>query len=584
MDDSFGVEIEIETTESTTEIIAQTTETTAENLASRKRKYLQKKDNGNNIFKKTLWPTASPDAKIQALLAHKTKISDHAVLSTAYFVPLALLNQLNIRAQLYDVLTVRPKSKKFQGKETAVPWPLWHDRTAWVAIPRRLGVLLFGVPKQSKTHPGVPITFPLPILPLLTAVTCVACNGIDQETAVTTLETYLKATAVTQGFAACLYCIAPGFGKTASAAHLIQRLGRKALFIVPNVPFIDQVKEEMHKVLGPTVRVGTLATSDPKKWDLKDKDIVIAMAKSIALISYDLTEFGTVIVDECHELCTASYSQMFYRFGAHYVIGLTATPERADHCGAYLEWLVGPVLWNQQRDVSKLRWGGVIVTVYDVSYTFPIKETLLKSGEPYAEGMIRQIIQKQVRNDFMLEHVIMQRYREGRRILILGTRILHMEMLFEILSRQLGLSVGIIVGMHSDGSTLTTADRKEAQTKQILIASVAIVSKALNIPALDTAIILSGGTYVNPTHLTQLQGRITRDHATKKQPEFVLVRDCYNASTYPADGIFAGMVDAACKTLFTLSPGGFKFRTQKILLQEGTKNIQAQPMEDFSME
>lgn len=572
MDESFGIALEISGDESLeTELLP----------LSKKRKRVPRTE--STIFKKTLWPQDCSNKHFQTLQHYRATIATQAIVTTAYFIPTALLHQLKLLPTLTDALTAQPKSKKFQQKETRHPWPLVHDRTPWTVIPRPIGVTLFGLPRQVRIHAGLPISLPAPVLPLLTAETAVVCNGIDQTTAVAAIETYLKETAATQGFAGCLFCISPGYGKTCCAAHLIQRLGRKALFIVPNVPFIDQVREEMIKVLGPTVRVGVLATSDTKKWDVRDKDIVIAMGKSVANIAYDLSDFGTVVVDECHEMCTANYAQMFYRFGAQYVLGLTATPERADHCGAYLEWLVGPVIWYEQRDITKLRWGGVIVTIYDVRYEFPIKEILLKSKDPFWEGMTRQLIHKDVRIRFMINHVIVPRFQQGRRLLILGTRIEAMEELHATLTLKYQLAAGILVGTHSNGRIPSATERKEAQKQPILIASIAIVCKALNIPALDTIIVLSGGSYVNETFWTQLQGRITRDHATKQDPEIVLIRDCYKASIHPADGVFAQCVDAACKTLFKQSPTGFKFRSQQIFLHEGTKSIQAQTMEEFTM-
>jgi superfamily II DNA or RNA helicase len=509
------------------------------------------------IFKKPIWS----DPKVTMLRKHGQAIVPHALLTTAYFVPIKLLQQLGIRVALIDVLTARPKSKKFQGRETRVPWPMFHERGEYLAIPRYFGCEVFGTPVQSRIHDGLAVQL-APTTPLMTAETCKERNGIDQQTAVNAIEAFLTTKAAKYGFGSGMFCVPPGFGKTCCAAHIIQRLGRKALFVVPNEPFLLQVALEMKKFLGDTVSVGTLRSSVERNWDIKDKDIVIAMANSVSNIGYDLSEFGTVIVDECHETATAMYSQMFYRFGAKYVLGLTATPERAaDHCGAYLEWLCGPIIWHQTRNVSELRWGGVNVTVYDVKYkNHPIREVLMKSGEPYTEAMTRQIINHHSRNEFLYHTVLLPRLRVGRRILVLGTRIEHMELLHHELQQRFGVDAGIIVGMHSDGRKPNSNDRTLAQQKPILIASVAIVSKALNIPELDTMLVLSGGSYVNDTFWQQAVGRITRDHAKKQSPELILMRDRY-ASKMGGHGVFATCVDAACRTLRTRSPDGFFFET-----------------------
>lgn len=512
------------------------------------------------IFKKDVWG----DARLEQLRRHGPQICTHSMLSTAYFVPVRLLTHLQIRSLLCDVLTARPKSKKFQGHETHQPWPMWHERGEWLAIPRQFGCRVFGVPASVDTSEGVPVALQTQ-RPLFTAETCVQSKGIDQETAVSHIEHYLRTTAARDGFASCLFCISPGFGKTCCAAHIIQRLGTRALFVVPNEhPFMLQVADEMRSFLGPSVRVGKLVTSEPRNWDVTDKDIVITTAKSIATIRYDLGSFGLVVVDEAHETATTMYSQMYYRFNARYVLALTATPERAaDHCGGYLQWLAGPVVWNEQRDITKLRWGGVGVTIYNLTYlSHPIKEVLLKTGEPYWEGMTRQIIAKPARNRFLLQDVVLPRHRAGRRILIIGTRIEHMEYIHHELNTHFNIPTGIIVGTHTDGHKVTAQDRIDAQKKPILVASVSIVSKALNIPELDTLLVLSGGCYVNDTFWTQCVGRITREHPTKKDPELILIRDRYAVKgDGDGDGVFAACVDAACVTLRKRSPKGYKFDT-----------------------
>lgn len=538
-----------------------------------------KRKRDTTIFKKDVWS----DPRIAKLSKHGSEIQKHSLLTTAYWIPIKVLTHLKIRSVLYDTLTARPKAKKFQGKDTRHPWPIWHERGEFVAIPRQFGLRVFGKPSRVNVSDGEAIDVK-PQKPLFNAETCKASKGIDQETAVNKVEQYLKSSAEKDGFASCLFCISPGFGKTCCSAHLIARLGGRALFVVPNEkPFLKQVADEMRTFLGKDIIVGQLLTSDKRKWKhLEDAHIVITTSKSIATIPYDLTSFRTVVIDEAHETSTAVFSQMYFRFNAKYVLGLTATPERAgDQCGGYLQWLSGPVAWYEQRDVSQLRWGGVKVTIYDMCYTdHPIEEKLMSTGEPYWEAMTRQIMAKPSRNKFLLS-VLLDRHRVGRHILVLGSRIEHMERIHNALVTHYKIPCGIIVGQHSPGyqlpsldekgevtrrlirsAGLTAEERLEQQKFKIIIASVAIVSKALNIPSLDTLMVLSGGTNVNDTFWRQASGRIGRDHATKQMPEIILFRDRYESKVNPgSDGVFAGCVDAACNTLRKQSKEGYTFTT-----------------------
>lgn len=525
----------------------------------------------DNVFKKDL----DQVPELVALRRVGPAVAATATMTTAYFIPRRVLEEQRVLKVLQDALTAKPKSKKFQGRETRKPWPLWHERGDFIVIPRQFGVQVFGLPKIVRTSPGLEVDLTA-VVPLLNATTCAALHGIDQETAVNHVEQYLRERVAQVGFGACMFCISPGYGKTSCAAHLIQRLGRKALFVVPNEPFMAQVAGEMRKFLGDSVRVGTLATCEKRNWDVKDKDIVVAMAKSVATISYDLSDYGTIIVDEAHEYATEMYSHMFYRFGAQHVILLTATPERAaDHCGAYLQWLAGPVRWLEKRDISKLRWGGVDVTTFTLNYAeYPLKEVVLKSGEPYVEAITRQIVAKFIRNKFMVEHILLPRLQAGRRVIVLGTRVEHMEHVEAMLRQQHHIDTGIIVGTHSDGSKLTSEERQLAQTKPILFASISIACKALNIPELSTLVLLSGGSYVNATFWEQAIGRITRDHPDKHSPELVLIKDVY-ASQIKEDGMLAACVDAAIKTLVKYSPDGFRFTDVDVDMFASTYKVAA---------
>lgn len=506
-------------------------------------------------FKKDVWT----DKKLPMLRAQGPDIAPHSVLSTAYFVPIELLRQRGILGHLKDVLTVVPKSKKHQGRETNLPYPIWHECGEWLSIPRAFGVRVFGKPGAVAVADGRPITI-VPVRPLLNAATYQAMNKIDQERAVNHLEASLKEQAAHDGFGAALFCLSPGFGKTACMLHLIARLGVRALFVVPNSkPFMKQITDQAAKFLGPEVVVGTLFTSEKRNHKhIEDAQIVLTTSKSIATIDYDLSSFGLVIVDESHETVTPEFHKMYHRFGAKYVVCITATPERANHAGGYIRWLVGDITWFEERDITESRWGAVIVSTYRVRYRRPFKEVLGPDGQVLWEPMIQQVITRESRDRFMVEEVIVRRVHAGRRVLIMGERVAHMEFAQRMLEESFGIQCGIIVGKHTDGRKMTDEDRDLAQTRSVLIGTISIVYKSLDIPELDTIVLLCGGSRVNPTFWKQAFNRATRDDPDKQMPEIVLVSDAYNARD-GSDGAFAACINAAHRTLRTISPDGFRF-------------------------
>ena len=509
--------------------------------------------------KRSLVPRATPLGPLQRVAATAS------LMTTAYFLPEDAVRQASAMDTLAKLLTAKPLSKRYQGRETKHPWSLLHRRLdgsgrAWLAMPRGFGQAVLGRAATVRVSAGEPLNPQLgpPVLPLLDAVTGPQMNKVDQVRAVDALEQQLRADAERYGHAGRLFCLSPSFGKTCCAAHLIRRLGRRTLFVVPNRDFIVQVSDELRHFLGPELRVGHMTCNTPRKWKVADQDVVLTTFASLSEIEYDLQPYGLVIVDEVHEAVTPSYSKMFYRCPAVYMVGLTATPERSDHCGAYLQWLIGPIAWHEMKDIRDTRWGCVHLTVYNMHYArYPLVEMRGRGadGAPvvYEEGMLRQLFSKFSRNRFLLDEVVLPRVREGRRIIMLGTRVKHMELMLRELELR-GVSVGLVVGKPSEGPMLTEQQKALAKSKQVLIMTASIGYKALNIPELDTLVVLAP-PYVNDTWWTQASGRITRDLPSKKQPEIVFMRDQYVSTLRTADGVFASMADKACRTLLDQSSG-----------------------------
>lgn len=509
-------------------------------------------------YKKKVWN----DKNLDKLREHGLAIRNNAHLDGSYFIPEKLLRQdLKIWEAFDAVLTVRPKSKKFRNKESNPPWPLWHRRDCWIAIPRRFGVEVFGTPTSKLYTNGKIMDFPTPVLPLYNAETCVAANNIDQEKAVTSLVQKLETEADQKGFSSGVFCLSPGYGKTMCMAHAMQRLKRRALYIVPDIGMIDQAVKALQRAFGPGFKIGWKRTSNKREWnDSEDMHVIVSVFNSVAGISYDLSSFGTVVVDECHKTVTPSFSQMYMRFSQRYVVVITGTTERDDHAGGYMEWLVGPLYWRQLRDFSKNRWGGVKVTIINIKCNPMIKEICNKKGEIFQEGITRQIIAHKSRNNYLVNKVFLDRLRKGRHIITLGTRVRHMEHIYERIKDESEFDPGIVVGTHSDGSKLTPEMREEAKQKKLLLIQTSIGCQALDVPQADTLVILCGGCYTGATHLAQAVSRITRDYPDKQPPEFVLIKDVTEG------GYLSGLVVAACNTLRKLSPTGFKFSTINVNL------------------
>lgn len=517
----------------------------------------------SKIYLKKVWNHSN----ILKLTPHKDVICQHSLLTSAYFIPLVVLEKLHIKLLLFETLMAKPKPTFHQGRNTKIPWPLYHIRGDWVAIPRQFGVSVFGVPKRTIIQSGLDINLETHI-PLFNETTSKEGPGrIDQKRAVNHMIDFLKLQENAQKFGCGMYVISTGLGKTMSAGYMIKLLGKKALFVVPNeIPLGTQAMSDFKKLFGDSVRIGIMKTKNKRNWDIEDKDIVVTTYKSVATIPYDLSSFGTIIVDEAHESVTSIYSQMYFRFHAPYVILLTATPERhGDHCGAYLEWLGGPIVWHEKLDIATNRWGGIDVLVYNIKHdTKPIKEIISKSGELVLEPMIRQIINHEVANEFVVNTILKGFYDKGDVTFVLGNRVEHMENIYDQCKN---MNPGIIVGTPSTGKALTLKEKEEAKTKDIIIATASIINKGFNVPRASNMVFLGPDIATNQTFIEQCAGRPSRDYAKKSKPLMVFLRHCYKSKLQPGtDGVFARRVDNACKSLRKLSSQGYNFKTVDVTL------------------
>lgn len=131
-----------------------------------------------------------------------------------------------------------------------------------------------------------------------------------------------------------LVVAATGTGKTVMAALDYRRLAKKEkplrlLFVAHRQEILQQTHRTFREVLkhrsfGETYVAG----SHPEKWNH-----VFASVQSLANVDLgeiDPEHFGMIIIDEFHHAAAKTYQRLLKHFRPRYLLGLTATPERAD--------------------------------------------------------------------------------------------------------------------------------------------------------------------------------------------------------------------------------------------------------------
>lgn len=289
-----------------------------------------------------------------------------------------------------------------------------------------------------------------------------------------------------------VWSIHTGFGKTVCALGLVCALGYKTLIIVNTNILMNQWKERIETFV-PGARVGRIQGKGGA--DVKDKDIVIGMMKSLSMFEYPDVKFhafGFVVVDEVHNICTKTCSKIMFNMNIPYRLGLSATPKRKDGFERVLFAHIGPILEEHHESilapVIDVRW-------YKQSVAVP---QLNRMGKVNLAKLVTDTTLDEPRNEFIATIVADAVKGSSRKILVFSDRVAHCERLAKRL-RSANVSAGLFVGKRS------REDLDRALDQDVVCATYAICKEGFDCPALDTLL------FATPrSDVVQAVGRILR--------------------------------------------------------------------------
>lgn len=292
------------------------------------------------------------------------------------------------------------------------------------------------------------------------------------------------------GVAACH----TGFGKTCVGLWLISQLERKTLIVVHKEFLLDQWISRIEQFL-PSARVGRIQRD---KVDVENKHVVIAMLQSISMKDYDLKifkDFGFVIVDECHRIPTKTFSKALFKIPTKYMLGLSATPKRADGLDKVIHWFLGPLI----LEVKRSEGSPVIQCVYAV-YENDITPKQNYRGHLNLPDLINQLCADPARN-YQIVDCVIQKLKEGRKILVLSDRRNHCEVLCSQLEKSCGENWTF--GVYLGGMKKEALDA--TNECDVILATYSMAKEGYDCPDLNTLVFATGKSDVE-----QAIGRILR--------------------------------------------------------------------------
>ncbi|ASA25145.1 TOTE conflict system archaeo-eukaryotic primase domain-containing protein [Paenibacillus donghaensis] len=305
---------------------------------------------------------------------------------------------------------------------------------------------------------------------------------------------------------------ATAFGKTVVAASIIASRKTNTLILVHRRELMEQWQERLQTFLEvPKHSIGVIGGGKNKRTGIID----IAVIQSLNYkgnVKPFVSEYGQVIVDECHHVSAYSFEQVLREVQAKYVFGLTATPKRQDGQEAIVRFQLGPVLMKiDGRTLSSSR--GFSLRVIPRYTLFQIKPGEQVTG---IQDIYQQLVDNEERNTLIFDDLLTC-LDEGRSPLLLVERTAHAEYFAERLQP---FAKNVIVLRGRMGKKQREALRAQIASipddqERVVIATGKLIGEGFDDARLDTLFLVHPISWSGT--LQQYAGRLHRSHVNKEE-------------------------------------------------------------------
>ncbi|MDP3113731.1 MAG: DEAD/DEAH box helicase family protein [Candidatus Cloacimonadaceae bacterium] len=270
------------------------------------------------------------------------------------------------------------------------------------------------------------------------------------------------------------------FGKTVVALWLVAQRKTSTLIIVHRRQLLQQWKERIASFLNiPIKDIGEKGAGKDKRTMKIDVAIIQSLYHNKEVKGF-VTEYGLVIVDECHHISAFSFEQVLKEVKAKYVYGLTATPIRKDGQHPIVTMQCGPIRVKiDARNQTRSRAFSHSVIVRHTTFRLPDN---LACAERKITDIYQALVDDKERNVLIIDDIISS-IEAGRSPLILTERTAHVDFFLEKLT---GFAKNIIVLKGGMG-------RKQLKS---------IMDRLHSIPDNEERVIIATGKYMEKALMT----------------------------------------------------------------------------------
>lgn len=455
---------------------------------------------GGTLFVDSESPAKKPRMVQTKLVTTRTTIRGSRLEHGLYSVPVESISELQLKRHS-QALTWQPKAHMV-GAELDPVVAAWVEKGGFI-VPRAYGLEHFGIPEYCVgTESTISLRFHghLDSQRDQPAAAAAALDGLRNPTQ--------------RGGVLVLPC---GAGKTTVGLYVASCMGGRLLVLVHKEVLMEQWIQRVNQFL-PGARVGriqgSVADSGP------EFDVVVGMLQSVHAHDYGtaIEGFGLLIVDEAHHVAAETFLHAMGKVGAHCVLGLTATPVRADGLTDILYAAVGPIVHRVERAPVQ----GALLRVSQLPCSPTVCEHMIRvrgGGESVVNlsRLVTDLARDSVRIN-ALALVILELLEEDRYIIVLADRTSLLECLRDTLlaTGHARLSADPFGGARVIVGKTKKQDRPTALRARIVLSTFSLAAEGLDEPRLDTLVLATPKGDV-----TQAVGRILRPHPDKCSPMVV---------------------------------------------------------------
>jgi superfamily II DNA or RNA helicase len=313
-----------------------------------------------------------------------------------------------------------------------------------------------------------------------------------------------------------IFVAPPGSGKTVIACAVISERKTSTLILVHKQPLIDQWRTQLTTLLGLEAKqVGVLAGAKKKRTGIVDIAMLQSLVRSQDCAKF-LSEYGQVIVDECHHVPATSFEAVMKQCTSRYLLGLTATPKRKDSLEVLLYQQCGPV----RHEIS-------IGEGHSLAKSLNVRPTVFRLQEEHGQKppyhVIAELLATDEARNRMIADDIVEMLGHGRFSLVLADRKDQVKALESMVRKSSDGMFGIfcLEGLMSPKrrrQMLTDiATARENGKPTVLLATASLVGEGFDLPDLDTLFLASPISFEG--RLVQYVGRLDRAAEGKAEVE-----------------------------------------------------------------